>query len=439
MASGIFKNVTRSEPCPVCGGTDWCSWFPRRDGDGYLLLCKRACRDGYGSSDVAGKDGRMYCFISEKNNQYIYGECQADRGHFKENREKPKERFRYVGKVRPAGDTTLDCVYRTILKKLHLEDRHREYLHGEGWSDSMIERSLIKSFPESDYARANGYSPGGYSPTNLTRKELAENVLEELGISSLKGVPGAYFKENDNGKGYWTFSGASGLLLPVFNHKGEVFRLRIRMDYMGIRKCSLVNGIAAFTEGDSICYLDMSGPYRNNGDTRERVKLDDFSGKMRPFQSFYAVPVMLGQGIIKNTYKYGCESKNHASYYYKGGDCGNICLITEGEKKGQYANFRLNIPVWSLPGVNSYGLLFEKDRSGRTLLDYTPEGKKTIFVVAFDADKHTNKTVMSYQEALVSRLKESGYIAATADWDVSHGKGIDDLLYRGYIPKFNLK
>ncbi len=69
---------------------------------------------------------------------------------------------------------------------------------------------------------------------------------------------------------------------------------------------------------------------------------------------------MLGQGIIKNTYKYGCESKNHASYYYKGGDCGNICLITEGEKKGQYANFRLNIPVWSLPGVNSYGLLFEK-------------------------------------------------------------------------------
>lgn len=333
MASGIFKNVTRSEPCPVCGGTDWCSWFPRRDGDGYLLSCKRACRDGYGSSDVAGKDGRMYCFISEKNNQYIYGECQADRGHFKENREKPKERFRYVGKVRPAGDTTLDCVYRTILKKLHLEDRHREYLHGEGWSDSMIEKSLIKSFPESDYARANGYSPGGYSPTNLTRKELAENVLEELGISSLKGVPGAYFKENDNGKGYWTFSGASGLLLPVFNHKGEVFRLRIRMDYMGIRKCSLVNGIAAFTEGDSICYLDMSGPYRNNGDTRERVKLDDFSGKMRPFQSFYAEPVMLGQGIIKNTYKYGCESKNHASYYYKGGDCGNICLITEGEKK----------------------------------------------------------------------------------------------------------
>lgn len=439
MASGIFKNVTRSEPCPVCGGTDWCSWFPRRDGDGYLLSCKRACRDGYGSSDVAGKDGRMYCFISEKNNQYIYGECQADRGHFKENREKPKERFRYVGKVRPAGDTTLDCVYRTILKKLHLEDRHREYLHGEGWSDSMIEKSLIKSFPESDYARANGYSPGGYSPTNLTRKELAENVLEELGISSLKGVPGAYFKENDNGKGYWTFSGASGLLLPVFNHKGEVFRLRIRMDYMGIRKCSLVNGIAAFTEGDSICYLDMSGPYRNNGDTRERVKLDDFSGKMRPFQSFYAEPVMLGQGIIKNTYKYGCESKNHASYYYKGGDCGNICLITEGEKKGQYANFRLNIPVWSLPGVNSYGLLLEKDKSGRTLLDYTPEGKKTIFVVAFDADKHTNKTVMSYQEALVSRLKESGYIAATADWDVSHGKGIDDLLYRGYIPEFNLR
>lgn len=74
-----------------------------------------------------------------------------------------------------------------------------------------------------------------------------------------------------------------------------------------------------------------------------------------------------------------------------------------------------------------------------TLLDYTPKRNKTIFVVAFDADKHTNKTVMSYQEALVSRLKENSYIAATANWDVSCGKGIDDLLHRGYIPEFNLR
>lgn len=439
MASGVFKNVTTSEPCPVCGGTDWCSWFPKRDGDGYLLSCKRACRDGFSHSDVAGKDGRMYRFISEKNNQYIYGECQADRGHFTEGGRKPKARPRYVGKVKPAGDTTLDYVYRTILKNLHLEDRHREYLHGEGWSDSMIEKSLIKSFPENDYARENGYSPGGYSPTNPTRRELAEIVLQELGISSLKGVPGAYLKETDNGKGYWTFSGASGLLLPIFNHKGEVFRLRIRLDYMGIRKCSLENGVPAFTEGGSTYYLDMSGPYRNNGGMKERVKLDDFKGKMRPFQSFYADPAMLSQGIIKNTYKYGCESKNHVSCYYKGGDCTDICLITEGEKKGQYANFRLNIPVLSIPGVNSYGLLFEKDESGRMLLDYTPKRRKTIFVVAFDADKHTNKTVMSYQEALVKELKENGCAAATADWDISLGKGIDDLLCRGCIPEFNLR
>ncbi|MDE7266531.1 MAG: hypothetical protein K2N89_03590 [Lachnospiraceae bacterium] len=118
MASGIFKNVTRSEPCLICGGTDWCSWFPRRDGDGYLLSCKRACRDGFGHSDVAGKDGKIYRFISEKNNQYIYGECQADRGHFTEGGRKPKARPRYVGKVKPASDTTLDYVYRTILKNL---------------------------------------------------------------------------------------------------------------------------------------------------------------------------------------------------------------------------------------------------------------------------------------------------------------------------------
>lgn len=89
--------------------------------------------------------------------------------------------------------------------------------------------------------------------------------------------------------------------------------------------------------------------------------------------------------------------------------------------------------------MNSYGLLFEKDKSGRTLLDHAPRGNKAIFIVAFDADKHTNKTVMSYQEALVSRLKENSYAAATADWEVSLGKGIDDLLHSGYIPEFNLR
>lgn len=439
MASGVFRNVTTSEPCPVCGGTDWCSWFPKRDGDGYLLSCKRACRDGYGNSDVAGKDGRIYRFISEKNNQYIYGERRSDRGNPMAGGRKPKKGPRHVGKVKPASDETLDCVYRTILKNLHLEDRHREYLHGEGWSDSMIERSLIKSSPENDYARENGYSPKGYGPTNPTRRELAKTVLEELGISSLKGVPGAYLKETGNGKVYWTFSGASGLLLPIYNHKGDVFRLRIRLDYMGIRKCRLENGVPAFTEGDKTYCLDMSGPYRNNNGTKERVKLDDFTGKIRPFQSFYADPAMLSQGIIKNTYKYGCESKNHVSCYRKNEDYTDICLITEGEKKGQYANFRLNIPVYSLPGVNSYGLLFEEDENGKTPLGYMPNGKKTIFVVAFDADKHTNRTVMSYQEALVGKLKENGYMAATADWDVSLGKGIDDLLCRGYIPEFSLR
>lgn len=46
---------------------------------------------------------------------------------------------------------------------------------------------------------------------------------------------------------------------------------------------------------------------------------------------------------------------------------------------------------------------------------------------------------MSYQEALVSRLKESGHFAATADWEISLGKGIDDLLRGGHIPEFNLR
>ena len=116
MASGIFKKCHQYRTLSGMRRDGLVQLISQKGRGRLFVIMQEACRDGYGSSDVAGKDGRMYCFISEKNNQYIYGECQADRGHFKENREKPKERFRYVGKVRPAGDTTLDCVYRTILK-----------------------------------------------------------------------------------------------------------------------------------------------------------------------------------------------------------------------------------------------------------------------------------------------------------------------------------
>lgn len=56
MASGIFRNVTISEPCPVCGGTDWCSWFPRRDGDGYLLSYQKMLT----YNELMGSDAKSF-------------------------------------------------------------------------------------------------------------------------------------------------------------------------------------------------------------------------------------------------------------------------------------------------------------------------------------------------------------------------------------------
>ena len=107
-------------------------------------------------------------------------------------------------------------------------------------------------------------------------------------------------------------------------------------------------------------------------------------------------------------------------------------IITEGEPKAAFTAAKLQMEVWSLPGVNSFHLAFSDDH-----LEHL-RASNSVVLVAFDADKATNETVLKMEQNLLNGLKERNIPCGTVEWDGSIGKGIDDNLAAGGTLRFLL-
>lgn len=86
---------------------------------------------------------------------------------------------------------------------------------------------------------------------------------------------------------------------------------------------------------------------------------------------------------------------------------------------------KLGMEVWTLPGVNSYGLLLEEEK-----IDFLKRNNKTM-LIAFDADKQTNANVLKMEHDLIKGLQEKEIPVMKLEWDINAGKGIDDNLAAG--------
>ncbi len=61
-----------------------------------------------------------------------------------------------------------------------------------------------------------------------------------------------------------------------------------------------------------------------------------------------------------------------------------------------------------------------------------------MFVIAYDADKAVNNKVLDSEQYAIQALKVEGFSIGVAEWDMRHGKGIDDLLQGGRQPAYQL-
>ena len=446
-----FKRVTAHNRCPICGKPDWCFWIQMSGYDGELLCCQRHTT----KEDVLGMDGQYYIHVkfSEgdgSSGASIFeeaGQRRARLENFKNEKnaerdfKKAQTRERVltpVGIIEPKNNAELDKVYRAMLNLLTLEPMHREYLHKEGWTDEMIEKYQIRSFPEKDFQRFN-YRKESFKAGNLSRKKLAARLIEQFGENALIGVPGAFKDKN----GVWTFNGRSGIIFPQYDVYHRLYRIRIRMDFRDVNAPIVPgNGVDDHyvDQQGKVKYISMGGIYElvdEPMDGQKRV-YDKSGGKYRNFSSFKQDEEAEKQGILMNLFDSGCEACNQLGFYYtESRDDMHICYVTEGEKKGIFANEILRAPFVSVPGVSSWQFLLSKKNGERPIDVLKAKGVK-ILIVAFDADREENKRVMAAQNATIEALKKEGFTVGVAEWDMSLGKGIDDLLANGNKPKYVL-
>jgi len=388
---GSFQNASKSKPCPICGKPDWCS-FLTPDSPAYpgqeLCICRRILLPEI----LSPINQKKYYFIKElPDNSALYTDVEKFRQkeslstpYIYRSHSKPKSEHTTV-LLRPNAE--LDIIYKELLHLLPLSKKHISKLLKDGWSTSLIRSSGIRSLilPKT-YNKEKGYCID-----DVERIKICKFLLKKH--ETLQGVPGFY--QDDSG--HWTFTGRSGMLIPLYDINGLLYRLRLRLDY---------------------------------------PKQDELGKPLNKYMNFSSYYETKSDDVLSNIYKNGCRSGSQISVYYNPAtDDPSICYFTEGEKKAIVANHFLKHIVISIPGTNSYRKLEQPNSKNITPLDYLREcGCKTA-VVAYDSDKYWNEQVSRCEGKLVDLLKTHSFDTYIGDWNPGFGKGLDDILVLGVLPK----
>ena len=460
MGNGDSKNCSFSMPCPVCGKPDWCNIVSYPNGN-YIVQCQRVhgvkgdvisaggvtyrCSKNYETGFTAWQPLDQYnAFMEELKKSKTSGKPQR----IVAQTEIRKQQFNVEGVSEILPPEKLDLFYRTLLSLLVLEDKHKAKLKDE-WDETegMFERITtlfpIKSMPPEDRIRFSSNE----RLNNLSRKKIMEKLIEKCGEP--KGVPGMYQRKD----GAWTFHPLCGIVFPVYDTMGRIIRIRINVDY------PIVKGQLDGVDGkySYFLYNDVAGWYftkdgTNNpqlvwqyGSNSNKITLNKKGypdGKVAgKYMNFTSCKLLDGKDengniVVKvNKYTNGCESGSFCSVYTKEGDDPTIVYITEGEKKAMVANQFLDVPVISVPGVNSFYKLFEK-QSGmeQSIIESLKSNGTKAVAIVYDADKEENEKVLRAEQGAVKSFMDYGIRVAIGEWNPKWGKGLDDVLLSGVKP-----
>jgi hypothetical protein len=113
-----------------------------------------------------------------------------------------------------ADDANLDRVYRAVLGRLQLDDRHRRQLLDRGLIEADLDRNYYRSLPAACRA----------SFLRQLRDAFADHLLLT--------VPGVVVREGPHGR-YLTLAGVPGLLIPIRSAASLIVGLVVRPDEPG--------------------------------------------------------------------------------------------------------------------------------------------------------------------------------------------------------------
>ena len=470
------QNVTKMQPCPICGKPDMCFSDIRTDGM-KVRVCGRIARDM-----VAGYDGKTYKKLPSKSSSAYsqYVDAMEDLVRSEERRKKwcMEHGYRFVPKegvdlsaadlapveevwersqeiAEPLPNAVLDAVLRPWMEEdLVLSDAHKRKLLSE-WkvnqaaADEIFATWPIRTLPAEDSwreAAPSYYAARGEGPTRKMLIQALEKRCSDAGLDSPKGIPGVC---QDEKTGAWMFASKSGILFPAYDIRGNLYRIRIGTDYPSVSgELGKVPGTFRFWR--DAWFFDRDGKPKEEkgilawkyGARETRVKLNAKGlppgkpdGKYVNMSSFREWKDYESHLII-NRYKNGCQSGSPISIYRPKGAKPGIFWITEGEKKAMVISVILQVTVICVPGVNQLKVLFEKN-GGKSIVEILKDEGYRIAVSAYDADKAENAMVAKAEVALVENLFRY-FKTGIASWNKAFGKGLDDSLLMGSRPSVDL-
>ncbi|QQZ64537.1 hypothetical protein JI735_34445 (plasmid) [Paenibacillus sonchi] len=397
--------------CPICGKSGWCAINDEKD----IVRCMRVPSDEYIESGI----GRQYLHylnpdhLSQIEIEIVHAESVDKR-----------------------DDEHLNMVYRTLIEEMKLSSEHLYHLRNiRHLSDHEIAQRQYRTMPTTE------------------RYKVAQRVLSRFSEStSLLGVPG-FFTQAGNHGSYWSMAGMAGLMIPFHSIKNEIIGWQIRVD-----EPPLVLDMEGAIKGEVMRELEPT-PF---GMRRARCKLFVQDKEMEVIltekqekvcyskSNQFVFKVVLKQGTRywwwssgskDNGSSIGAPVPYHLALptaclpYWNIGespegiiDCSEV-WVTEGPFKADKAAEALQKPVFGLPGIGTYSLILEPLKH---------LGCKHI-VIAFDADLIVKPQVQKTLELCAEFFaKNTDMSMSLALWDLSLGKGIDDLLNEGYLPQLSV-
>lgn len=404
--------------CPICGGKAWCRINPKEG----IVFCMRIPSDEYYDSTI----GRQY--------KHRVGKTSMEQVALEETEDVMKK-----------GPAYLDLVYQTMLSEMELRPHHRKNLtQDRKMTDDMI--------------RLRQYRSLSADIKTKVPKRMAGRLQD---IQSLLGVPGFYQSKGRYGP-YWTMAGTEGMMIPFRTVRNEVSGFQIRLDkprlflrFKGVKPggqevkfipSSGLNG-SIIKEMDSLnglrrAYCEL---HINN-----QISKATLTEKVKRSRKGWGEYDLISIELVQEDKYQWWSSSNKACGSSIGGplpyhlalpfqrlerwtgelasdivNCDEV-WITEGPIKADKAADSLQKPVIGLPGVGAYSLAIEPLKE---------LGCKHV-ILAIDADAAVNSQVAATLERCVQYFaKNTDMELSIAIWDMSLGKGIDDLTDAGYFPQ----
>lgn len=340
-----------------------------------------------------------------------------------------------------------DAINRYFSSITVLEKDDRQALLAE-WSSSVVDVShLLTDWPIRSLVcpdKIRFASNRKYQ--NPSRKSIISKMMDRFG--SLAGWPGAYkrtgnYYSDKEDKDCWTLAPQSEyVMFPCYDKDGYLYGWRLKDKYPDRKVEAGSYPLFEGMEGFFFHRYDEKGnhqwffrPKKEEGEEQKAdilVTADKVYGKPKgKYKTLASIAKKQVDGEEVNALSDGCSMGSPYSLYTREGDNFSVVIGTEGEKKAMVANAIKHVPVVSIPGVNNFSCLFEKDENGESLIDSLKKRGMKFFILCYDADKENKDSVKQAEISLIQALKGEKLQPMIGNWKLSFEKGLDDILLAG--------